>query len=91
MKIKDMELCRNDFGKRGKTKCTLNPSPKKKFNPTEQSSYALSLEEIAHTVNFICKESDYIIFSALPKSPMIAPLQEETFVKTHDQRITESK
>ena len=27
--IKDMELCRNDYGKRGEAKGTINPSPKK--------------------------------------------------------------
>ena len=32
-----------------------------------------------------------MIFSALPKPPMIAPLQEETSVKTHDQRVIGSK
>ena len=91
MKIKDMELCRNDFGKRGKTKCTLNPSPKKKFNPIEKSNRALSLEETAHAVSTVCKESDCIIFSALPKPAMVAPSKEKISVKTHDQLVIESR
>ena len=89
MKIKDMKLCRNDFGARGKTKVALNPSPKKEFIPIEKSSYSLSLEEIAHTVSSVCKESE-CIFSALPKPIAVAELQ-EICGKTYTEWISESK
>ena len=90
MKIKDMKLCRNDFGARGKTKGALHSSPKKDFIPIEKSSYSLSREEIAHAVSSVCKESECIIFSALPEHIAIAELQEIP-VKTHTEWTSESK
>ena len=77
-----MKLCRTDVGKQSKAKGTLNPSPKKRFNPIEKSSYSLSPAEIVHAVSAVCKEADCIIYTDFPKPAIIAPLQEEMLIKT---------
>ena len=70
VKIKDLDLNRDGFGKRGMTvKTKLNSSPKKKFDPISESDYSLSLDETANALRNVCKESDSIIFCAMPKAP----------------------
>ena len=69
MKIKDMKLSRNDFGKRGKAKKDLNPSPRKRYYPlTECGDFDLCLDDIATAIRPICAEKDRILFYAFPKS-----------------------
>ena len=70
VKIKDLYLNRDGFGKRGMAKKTiLNSSPKKKFDPISESKHSLSLDENANALRNFCKESDSIIFCAMPKTP----------------------
>ena len=48
LKIKDMKLSRNDFGKRGNVKRDVNPSPKKRYDPLNESNYKLGIVQSAY-------------------------------------------
>ena len=70
VKVKDLDLNRDGFGKRGMTmKTILISSQKKKFDPISGSDYSLSLDETANALRNVCKESDSIIFCAMPTAP----------------------
>ena len=91
MKIKDMKLSRNDFGKRGKGTGNLNPSPKKRYNPLSESGFKLCLDDIAAALRPICDETDCILFSAFEKSacPVVTSIQDS--VKSHSEILLEVK
>ena len=67
VKIKDLKLKREGFGKRGKKQAGLNTAKKRNFNPIAKSTYKLTFEDVAAALKTVCKESDSILFTALPK------------------------
>ena len=82
IKIKDMKLSRNDFGKRGKAKRDVNPSPKKRYDPLNESNYKRNLDDIATALRPICSSSECILFSAFPKP--VCPSRQPVYIKSHN-------
>lgn len=70
VKIRDLKLKRENFGKRGKKETELNSMEKKRFNPIAKCSYKLDLTAVASALRTVCKDSDSILFSALPKNDL---------------------
>ena len=94
IKIKDMKLSRNDFGKRGKAKRDLNPSPKKKYDPLSECNFKLCLDDIATAIRPICDETDCILFSAFPKFACPTVASKQNIVKScksHSEILLEVK
>lgn len=68
MKISDLKLGRDNFGKKRKTTAQLNSSKKRKFNPIAKSNYKLSITDIADAVKSVCKDSEScLLLTILPK------------------------
>ena len=66
-KTKDLKLKRDSIGKRGKPFQELNSVKKRTFNPIAKSNYKLDLSTVASALKTVCKESESILFTALPK------------------------
>lgn len=92
VKIKDLKLSRSDFGRRGKKKAELNCSPKKRFDPTVNITKPLKLEEVADALRLVFKESESIIFTAIPKASAnnSTPITEEKQICTLDDFLLAS-
>ena len=66
-KIKELKLKRDSIGKRGRPLQEPNSIQKRNFNPIAKCTYKLDLHTVATALKTICKESDFILFTALPK------------------------
>ena len=68
VKISDLKLERDNFGKKRKTTTELNSSKKKRFNPLATSKYKLSITNIANAVKSVCQDPEScLLLTILPK------------------------
>ena len=68
VKISDLKLERDNFGKKRKTTTELNSSKKKRFNPIATSKYKLSITNVANAVKSVCQDPEScLLLTILPK------------------------
>ena len=86
VKVKDLNLNREDFNKRGKTSKKLLPTPKKKYNPLLHSHIKpLSFHDFAEALDDIIPDS--VLYTAVPK-PEIDFVREVLTVKDISMDLT---
>ena len=62
----------------------MNPSPKKRYDPLNESNYKLNLDNIV-----ICNSSECILFSAFPKPT--CPSRQPVYIKSHNDILLDVK
>ena len=66
-KIRDLELSRGEFGRKGRNISELNNSPKKDYQPSTDMLCSISYGEILTGMKAVCKEDESILFTAETK------------------------
>ena len=67
VKVSDLQLESDNFGKKRKTTAELNSSKKIKFNPIAKTTYKLSITNIAVAVKSVCRDPEsYLLLTILP-------------------------